>query len=167
MRSELTPSLDAGEDLTAYILQDAVHNRLTPRVVDIAYSAFMVGRTGKNKDDGGPCDWFNDTKPMVMGQLTKIRKDLAAAQLADRSFCKNALTKKTLTDAELRQVAINAGLESSEISGEVFYALRCVAEEAVARHEQAQKHCKPKETDYTCAYRNACDATKTFYQRST
>lgn len=69
---------DAWTDLTAYILQDDLHNRLTPRVVDIAYSAFMSGRTGKNKDDGGHCDWFNDTKPMVMEQLAKIRKDLAA-----------------------------------------------------------------------------------------
>ncbi len=67
----------AWTDITAYILQDDLHNRLTPRVVDIAYSAFMIGRSGKNKDDGGPCDWFNDTKPMVMEQLAKIRKDLA------------------------------------------------------------------------------------------
>jgi hypothetical protein len=63
-------------ELVDYILQDDIHNRLTPRVVDIAYSAFMIGRGGKNPDDGGPCDWFNDTKPMVIEQLTKIRKDL-------------------------------------------------------------------------------------------
>lgn len=67
----------AWTDLTAYILQDDLHNRLTPRVVDIAYSAWTLGRQGKNKYDGGPCDWFNDTKPMVMEQLAKIRKDLA------------------------------------------------------------------------------------------
>lgn len=31
----------------------------------------------KNKDDdGGPCDWFNDTKPMVLEQLAKIKKDM-------------------------------------------------------------------------------------------
>jgi hypothetical protein len=66
-------------NLTEYILQDDLHNCLTPRVVDIAYSAFMMGRIGKNSDDGGPCDWFNDTKPMVMEQLAKIRKDLAEA----------------------------------------------------------------------------------------
>jgi hypothetical protein len=72
------PALPYGwNNLTEYILQDDLHNRLTPRVVDIAYSAFMSGRTGKNKDDGGPCDWFNDTKPMVMEALAKIRKDLA------------------------------------------------------------------------------------------
>lgn len=68
---------DAWTDLTAYILQDDLHNRLTPRVMDIAYSAFMIGRSSKNKDDGGPCDWFNDTKPMMIEQLAKIRKDLA------------------------------------------------------------------------------------------
>jgi hypothetical protein len=74
------PALPYGwNNLTEYILQDDLHNRLTPRVVDIAYSAFMSGRTGKNKDDGGPCDWFNDTKPMVLEALAKIRKDLAEA----------------------------------------------------------------------------------------
>lgn len=26
--------------------------------------------------DGGPCDWFNDTKPMVLEQLAKIKKDM-------------------------------------------------------------------------------------------
>lgn len=55
-------------NLVDYILQDDVHNRLTPRVVDIAYSAFMIGRCGKNKDDGGPCDWFNDTKQMHLNR---------------------------------------------------------------------------------------------------
>lgn len=63
--------------LVDYVLQDDIHNQLTPRVVDIAYSAFMIAKSGKNKDDCGPCDWFNDTKPMVMGQLEKIKKHLA------------------------------------------------------------------------------------------
>lgn len=64
-------------ELVDYILQDDIHNRLTPRVVDIAYSAFVLGRSGTNSDDGGPCDWFNDTKPMVMEQIAKVKKDLA------------------------------------------------------------------------------------------
>ena len=58
-------------DLIDYVLQDNLHNRLTPRVVDIAYSAFTVGRRDT------PHDWFNDTKPMVMEQLAKIKKHLA------------------------------------------------------------------------------------------
>lgn len=69
-------ALRAKMALVDYVLQDDIHNQLTPRVVDIAYSAFMVAKTGKNKDDGGPCDWFNDTKPMVMDQLAKIQKHL-------------------------------------------------------------------------------------------
>lgn len=69
-------ALWAKMELVDYVLQNDIHNRLTPRVTDIAYSAFMFGRTGKNKDDGGPCDWFNDTKPMVMEQLAKIQKDM-------------------------------------------------------------------------------------------
>lgn len=63
--------------LIDYVLQDDEHNRLTPRVIDIAFSAFMAAKSGKNKDDGGSCDWFNDTRPMVLQQLEKIRTDLA------------------------------------------------------------------------------------------
>lgn len=70
-------ALRAKIELIDYVLQDDIHNRLTPRVVDIAYSAFMIAKSGKNKDDGGTCDWFNDTKPMVMEQLVKIQKHLA------------------------------------------------------------------------------------------
>lgn len=69
-------ALRAKMALVDYVLQDDIHNRLTPRVVDIAYSAFMIAKSGKNKDDGGPCDWFNDTKPMVMEQLAKTQKHL-------------------------------------------------------------------------------------------
>lgn len=71
---------DHRDGLLAYVLQGDMHNRLTPRVVDIAYSAFMSGRSGKNKDDGGPCDWFNDTKPMVTEAIQKMRKDLFNAK---------------------------------------------------------------------------------------
>lgn len=62
---ELAPEPVA--EVVDYILQDDIHNRLTPRVVDIAYSAFMLGGF----------DWFNDAKPMVMNQIAKIKKDLA------------------------------------------------------------------------------------------
>ena len=40
------------------------------------------------------------------------------------------LQRKPLTDGDIRHIANNAGLEPSEITGEVFYALRCVADEA-------------------------------------
>lgn len=36
----------------------------------------MQGAQGKNKEDGGKCDWFNDTKPMVMDAIGKIKRDL-------------------------------------------------------------------------------------------
>lgn len=64
------------DGLIAYVLQEDLHNRLTPRVIDIAYSAFMSGAVGKNNEDGGKCDWFNDTKPMVLAQIEKIKHDL-------------------------------------------------------------------------------------------
>ena len=63
-------------ELVDYVLQDDIHNRLTPRVVDIAYSAFASGRGGRS-EDGEPCDWFNDTKPRVVAWIDKIKKDLA------------------------------------------------------------------------------------------
>lgn len=70
----VTPDVAA---LVDYVLQDDQLNRLTPRVMDIAYSAFMLGRCGKNTDDGGPCDWFTDTKPMVDAKIAEIRAALA------------------------------------------------------------------------------------------
>ena len=69
-------ALKAKMELVDYVLQDDIHNRLTPRVVDIAYSAFVSGRGGRS-EDGEPCDWFNDTKPRVVAWIDKIKKDLA------------------------------------------------------------------------------------------
>lgn len=66
---------DPWTDLLAYVLQDDLQNRLTPRVIDIAYSAFMRS-FDKNPDDGGPTDWYNDTRPMVIKAIEKMRKDL-------------------------------------------------------------------------------------------
>ena len=69
------PDADSLGELVLYTLQDETHNRLTPRVVDIAYSAFMRAR-GKNDEDGGPTDWFNDTKPMVMAAIAKVEAEV-------------------------------------------------------------------------------------------
>lgn len=74
-------ALQEGEALLAYALQDDTHNRLTPRVVDIAYTAFMSGAAGKNEEDGGPCDWFNDTKPKVDAAIGQLRDGLREAGL--------------------------------------------------------------------------------------
>lgn len=67
-------------DLLAYVLQDDLHNRLTPRVIDIAYTAFKSGAVGKTK--GGPNDWMNDTKPRILDAIEKLRKDLYADRAA-------------------------------------------------------------------------------------
>lgn len=34
-------------------------------VLDLCYTVFMRARVDRNSDDGGPVDWFNDTKPLV------------------------------------------------------------------------------------------------------
>ena len=65
----------AWTNLIEYVLQDDLHNRLTPRVVDIAYTAFMLTKQ-PSIEDGGNSDWFNDTKPSVMKAIAKLRKDL-------------------------------------------------------------------------------------------
>jgi len=61
--------------LLAYALQDDMHNRLTPRVIDIAYTAFTLAKK-VNSEDGGASDWFNDTKPTVAKMIAKLRGDL-------------------------------------------------------------------------------------------
>jgi hypothetical protein len=33
---------------------------------------------GKNDEDGGPTDWFNDTLPIIEANLQKIRDELNA-----------------------------------------------------------------------------------------
>lgn len=62
-------------NLLAYALQDDMHNRLTPRVIDIAYTAFTLAKR-PNKEDGGASDWFNDTKPTVTQMIDKLKTDL-------------------------------------------------------------------------------------------
>lgn len=74
-KSPAARALMANTDLLTYVLQDDIHNRLTPRVVDIAYTAFMTGKQ-LNAEDGGPSDWFNDTRPVVMKAIERLRKDL-------------------------------------------------------------------------------------------
>lgn len=64
---------EACTNLLAYALQDDMHNRLTPRVVDIAYTAFMQAK--RPNDEDGASDWFN-TKPKVAEMIAKLRKDL-------------------------------------------------------------------------------------------
>lgn len=64
-------------NLLAYALQDDMHNRLTPRVIDIAYTAFTLAKRA-NKEDGGASDWFNDTKPTVTQMIASLKADLIA-----------------------------------------------------------------------------------------
>ena len=66
---------EAWTNLLAYVLQDELHNRLTPRVIDIAYTAFMQAKRPYD-EDGGASDWFNDTRPVVRELIAKLRKDL-------------------------------------------------------------------------------------------
>ena len=66
---------DSLEGLVAYISQHDLHNRLTPRIIDVAYTAFILAKQ-PNKEDGGESDWFTDTRPVVLELIAKIEKDL-------------------------------------------------------------------------------------------
>jgi hypothetical protein len=68
---------DEREELLAYLLQDELRNRLVPRIVDIAYSAFMAAKE-PNNEDGGSSDWFTDTRPTVMKRIEEVRAALEA-----------------------------------------------------------------------------------------
>jgi len=71
-------TLREAQSLVTYILQDDLHNRLTPRVIDIAYTAFMRAKD-KNDEDGGDTDWFNDTRPLIIEAIAKVERDVLAA----------------------------------------------------------------------------------------
>lgn len=66
---------DSHEGLIAYILQEDLHNRLTPRIIDIAYTAFMLAKQ-PNKEDGGASDWYTDTRPAILELIAKVERDL-------------------------------------------------------------------------------------------
>lgn len=68
--------------LLEYVLQEDLHNRLTPRVIDIAYTAFMAAK--RSTENGEASDWFNDTRPVIREAIGKLRKDLLAASPADQ-----------------------------------------------------------------------------------
>lgn len=44
-----------------------------PCIIDLCFTAFMRRVVGKNPEDGGPCDWFNDTRPQIIEQIDKLR----------------------------------------------------------------------------------------------
>ena len=80
-QTALVATLTGAREIVDYVLQEPIHNRLVPRVVDIAYSAFMNAKR-PSPEDGGPTDWFTDTYPMVMAKIAEIRAALEAAEIA-------------------------------------------------------------------------------------
>lgn len=61
-------------ELLDYLLGDNTTG-MRPTIRDLCYTAFMRGRTGKNPDDGGPCDWFTDTLPLVDDHIAKLKQE--------------------------------------------------------------------------------------------
>lgn len=86
--------------LVAYILQEQVLTGMTPRVIDIAYSAFILGACGKNREDGGSCDWNNDTRPRISAMIKTIRRQIDQIEPAhDRSLRSGRNTIETARPA--------------------------------------------------------------------
>ncbi len=95
--TQLGEEMDAGDDVAKavgaerdrtekldYFLQEEENNRTWPRLIDIAYTAFMRAK-GKNDEDGGPTDWFTDTKPMIDAEIERARGRLLPAAIRARS----------------------------------------------------------------------------------
>jgi hypothetical protein len=80
---ELESALKAKNYLLDYVLQEEIHNRLEPRVIDIAYTAFMIAKQ-PNKEDGGASDWFNDTRPTIMKTISKLHDGFKALSATAR-----------------------------------------------------------------------------------
>jgi len=55
---------------------DSQHDR-TPRIIDIAYTAFMRAKDA-NDEDGGATDWMTDTRPLVLEAIAQHRAALGS-----------------------------------------------------------------------------------------
>ena len=128
---------EAWTNLLAYALQDDMHNRLTPRVVDIAYTAFMQAK--RPNEDGGASDWFNDTKPKVAEMIAKLRKDLIEERAAAPApVAEDAEIRKALHDAatSLETISRIAGRDK-DMLGMMDVRLYAASRARVAREAQA------------------------------
>lgn len=66
------------KELLAYIFDtDNGCNRTTPRLVDLCFTAFMAAKR-PNNEDGGPSDWFTDTKPNIDSLIARMKERLLA-----------------------------------------------------------------------------------------
>lgn len=92
-RMQLKHLLRAHEDYGRY---DA-----SPGLMDIAYFVFSLARQ-PNKEDGGPSDWFNDTRP----EVEKIVKNLQGKFDAREEGAPNAIEI-----AEAARILERAGAE--------------------------------------------------------
>lgn len=98
---------EAWTNLLAYVLQGDMHNRLTPRVIDIAYTAFTLAKQ-PNAEDGGPSDWFNDTRPKVKELIEKLRKDLMEDRAQVAALTAQPAAPQGVAYAELPKDVIRA-----------------------------------------------------------
>lgn len=53
-----------------------------PNIRDLCFTVFMRAKNGTNADDGGECDWINDTLPIVEAVFKKWGESRAQTQEA-------------------------------------------------------------------------------------
>lgn len=80
-----------------YIFQDDT-NTAGLRIIDLCYTAFMRAKD-KNDEDGGPTDWFTDTRPLIIEGIDKLRTQVDVETTDEHVKLANAFFK-TLYELE-------------------------------------------------------------------
>lgn len=94
--------------------------------MDLCYNAFMIGRDMENRENGGRCDWFNDTAPLMIAGIDRLKKETVermqyAADDRRRTVARNtANTECTLSPEQIDAGAacLYGHLDSSFTGGE-------------------------------------------------
>ena len=97
----------ARTDLLTYLFSDPNTDRTTPTIMDLCYTAFLLGNQ-PNNEDGGPSDWFTDTKPVIERHLRTLRARLAtqpAQKPTDDATVRALHTLDALIDAKTQDRA--------------------------------------------------------------
>ena len=76
LRAQAEDNARLREKLGHLLSIDSQHDR-TPRIIDIAYTAFMRAKDA-NDEDGGATDWMTDTRPLVLEAIAQHRAALGS-----------------------------------------------------------------------------------------
>ena len=78
--------------------------------MDLCYNALMIGRNMENREDGGRCDWFNDTAPLMIAGVERLKKETLERMQYARDNRRRTVARNTENyDCNLPADAIDAG----------------------------------------------------------